>query len=99
MTIRRQFISGTVKRYIENYPEEYNAFLKDLEYRRAIANDKRLGKVSGDKELRVGLSIPRRLIDTFQYILKGDEKQFGNEKGEMKWFAKKFPQFLLPNEY
>lgn len=99
MKIRRQFISDTVKRYIEQYPEEYEQFMKQLEYRRAIANDKRLGKVSNEKELRVGLSLPERLMRVFQYVLKEGEKRFGEEKGEMKWFAKKFPQFLLPYEY
>jgi len=99
--IRKQFIKDVVESYIKKYPDEYESFLRQHIYRKAIMNDKNFGIVKGEKsgELRVGLSMPQRIHDTFAYVLKGEEKPFGEEKGEMKWFAKKFPQFLLPNNY
>ena len=29
----------------------------------------------------------------------GDNKPFGEEKGEMAWFGRKFPEFRIPNKY
>ena len=99
--IRKQFIKDVVDSYIKNYPEDYEEFLRQHAYRKAMMDDRNFGVVKGEKagELRVGLSMPQRIHDTLSYVLKGDEKPFGEEKGEMKWFAKKFPQFLLPNNY
>lgn len=99
MKIRKKFIVDTVKHYIEHYPEEYELFLRQLAHRRAMAGDKKLGKLQGTSEIRVGVSIPDKVMNTFMYVLKDEEKGFGEEKGELKWFAKKFPQFLLPYEY
>jgi len=97
--IRKQFIKDVVESYIKKYPDEYESFLRQHIYRKAIMKDRNFGRVEKSGELRVGLSMPQRIHDTFAYVLKGDEKPFGEEKGEMKWFAKKFPQFLLPNNY
>lgn len=99
--IRQKFIKDVVDSYIKNYPDEYEEFLRHLAYRKALLLDKNFGVVKGEKsgEMRVGLSMPQRIHDTFAYVLKGEEKPFGEEKGEMKWFAKKFPQFLLPSKY
>lgn len=99
--IRQQFIIDVVNSYIKKYPDEYADFLRHHNYRKIMMSDKNFGVVKGEKarELRVGLSMPQRIHDTFTYVLKGDEKPFGEVKGEMKWFTKKFPQFLLPNNY
>lgn len=97
--VRKQFIVDTVENYIKNYPEEYQEFLQYLAQRRIDLGDRNFGKLKGTTELRVGVSLPRRIYDIFSYVLKGEEKPFGEEKGEMKWFVRKYPQFVLPNKY
>lgn len=97
--VRKQFIVDTVEMYMKNYPEEYQEFLEYIASRKIELNDRNFGKLKGTSELRVGISLPRRIYDIFSYVLKGEEKVFGEEKGEMKWFAKKYPQFVVPNKY
>lgn len=97
--VRRQFITDVVEFYIKNYPEEYKDFLRYIAERRAMLNDKNFGGLKGTTEMRVGVSVPTKCYNSFQYVLKGEEKPFGEPKGEMKWFTKKFPQFVLPNTY
>lgn len=84
---------------MKNYPEEYQEFLQYIAVRKIELNDRNFGKLKGTSELRVGVSLPRRIYDIFSYVLKGEEKPFGEEKAEMKWFAKKYPQFVIPNKY
>lgn len=98
MTIRRQYIADCVDSYIKNNPEDYARFLHQIQVRRSFLNDKQFAKVSGEKEMRVCMSIPDKLLNMFQQALDGvDAKRFLEEKGEEAWFIKKFPQFLVPN--
>lgn len=97
--LRRQFIVDAVEYYMKKYPEEYQEFIQYVAQRRTNMNDRNFGKVKGTSELRVGVTLPRRIYDIFSYSLKGEEKPFGEEKGEMRWFTKKFPQFVLPSKY
>ena len=100
MNVRRQFIADCVATYIKNHPDEYSRFLKQIEMRRNNLDDKRFAQLAGQKEIRVCVSLPDKLLNMFEQGLDGvDEKRFFEVKGEEKWFVKKFPQFLIPNEY
>jgi len=100
MTIRRQFITDCVESYIKNNVDDYRKFLAQIATRRMHLDDKKFAKLAGEKEMRVCVSIPDKLLNMFGQGLDGvDEKRFFEVKGEEKWFIKKFPQFLVPNEY
>lgn len=89
-----------VEKYKKDYPEEYKEFLKLMEYRRSQMVDKKLGKLNGVSEMRNAVSIPDRLMNLLAYVLEGVENEkFLEPKGEMKWFVKKFPEFLIPVSY
>jgi hypothetical protein len=99
MKTRRQFIKDVVENYIENHREEYDKFLRMMEWKRANLADKKHAELDV-KEIRCAFSIPDGLYNTLRYVLNGyDEPKLGGVKGEMKWFVKKFPQFLLPLKY
>lgn len=100
MKIRRQFITDCVERYKQNYGGEYELFLYQLQKRKDEMKDKRLGMTRDDNEIRLAVSMPERLYGMLSVALDGEhEKNFGDDKGEMEWFVKKFPEFLVPNQY
>ena len=100
MTIRKQFIADCVATYIKNHPEEYAKFLKQIALRRQNLDDKKFAQLAGQKEIRVCISLPDKLLNMFEQGLDGvDEPRFFEVKGEERWFVKKFQQFLVPNEY
>ena len=52
-----------------------------------------------DKSIRWGLSMPPRLfhfLDTFFKTYTIEKQGIFKEDGELVWFAKKFPQFSIP---
>lgn len=100
MTTRRRFIVDMVEKYKEDYPDEYQDFLKMMEWRRANMKDKKFGEIEGAEEIRGAASLPDRLTNLLLHVLNGTDEPFPFEpKGEMKWFVKKFPEFLLPRSY
>lgn len=97
MTIRKQFIIDIVENWKKNYPDEYKNWLNFIEWKRSAMKDK-FGSV--DKEIRKGVSVPNRLYNQIIYVLDGiNEPFFLEQKGEMKWFIKKFPEFLISETY
>jgi len=100
MTNRQRFIIDMVEKYKKDYKSEYNSFLELMEQRRAEMKDRKHAKVQGTSEMRNAVSVPDKLMNVLNYVLNGvDEPKFLDVKGEMKWFAKKYPDFLLPNSY
>lgn len=98
MTSRRKFIIDIIENYKRNHPEEYSNFLDLMDYRRAVLNDKKYAKI--DSEIRKAITMPDGIYNTIVYVLNGvDEEKFLEPKGEMKWFIKKFPEFLISNSY
>jgi hypothetical protein len=98
MTIRRKFICDLVEQYKRNNAEEYGKFLDVIEYRRSQLSDQKLAKIKGITEVRLAFSIPSKLSDQLFHFLNGvSEERFLDAKGEMKWFCKQFPEFLIPN--
>lgn len=92
MNTRKKFICDVVEKYKKDYPQEYKDFLKYIEFRRSNANDKKFAKIKGTTEIRVACSIPDRLSNTF-IVLK--EEPLFSPKGELRWFIKKYPEFLI----
>jgi hypothetical protein len=100
MTNRQLFIKDMVEKYKKDYKSEYKSFLELMEQRRAEMKDKKTAKVQGTSEMRNAVSIPDKLMNTLMYVLNGvDEPKFLEPKGEIKWFVKKYKEFLLPNSY
>lgn len=100
MTNRQKFIIDVVEKYKKDYSKEYASFLSLVEHRRADMADKKHAKVQGTSEMRKAVSIPTKIMNVMTYVMNGvDEPKFLEPKGEMKWFTKKFPEFLIPNHY
>lgn len=98
--IRRKFITDAVKHYVEKYPEEYADFKAQMDARRVDLADKKHATADKAKDIRLAVSMPSRLYNMLLVALNGDEEPlFCDEKKELAWFSKKFPQFLIPNEY
>jgi hypothetical protein len=106
---RKAFIEDSVSAYIRNNPVEYQQFVSQVKAKRAKLFDKKFGQMKTFKNgkakvdedtFRVALSIPSKLWNVFDTVLDGRENsRFGEEKGELGWFAKKFPEFYLPEKY
>ncbi len=87
-----------VEKYQKENKEEYQTFLEALRWRKADLKDKNFGEVTN--EIRAAISLPEKLANMLMYVLNGtNDLQFGEPKGEMKWFIKKYPQYKLPNKY
>lgn len=100
MTTRRQFIVDMIAKYKADYPDEFQEFLKLTEYRRSQASDKKFGGLTGTSEIRAAVSLPDKLMNMMMYVMDGTtEPKFLELKDEMKWFVKKFPEFLIPRSY
>lgn len=102
---RKQFIRDCVKSYIKNNPEEYATFLNHLALRRNKMVDKKFGSLNkggkpDEDTFRAAFSIPTKLYSSINTILHHDDHGIlGNVRGELKWFSKEFPQFLIPSKY
>ena len=106
---RKQLIEDCVRSYIRNNPEEYNRFLSQLALRRAKLFDPQFGQlkktVNGrikvdEDNMRLAFSLPSKLMNAIRTLLNtGENKPFGEEKGEMAWFGRTFPEFRIPNKY
>ena len=89
-----------VEKYKVDYKEEYKSFLELMEQRRAEMKDKKHAKIQGTNEMRNAVSVPDKLMGVITYVLNGvEEPKFLDPKGEMKWFIKKYKEFLLPYSY
>jgi len=100
MNIRRKFIIDMVEKYKDDYPLEFYKFSYLMEQRRSEMKDKKHGKLNGTTEMRAAVSLPDRLANALFYVFNGvTEDKFLEPKGEMKWFIKKFPEFLLPMSF
>jgi hypothetical protein len=96
MEIRKKYITDVVEAYKRNHKEEMKKFKELMKQRRAKLKDKNLATFT-DKKGRVSVSIPEGLWSALDMTI--DDPQFLEAEGEIKWFAKKFPEFLIPYEY
>ncbi|MEA1925850.1 MAG: hypothetical protein U9M90_01210 [Patescibacteria group bacterium] len=99
MDIRRAYIQDVVKKYKRSHPEEYEMFVEQVKKRRAKLADPKYASIDKEKDIRLAVSLPQKVSKMFDYAMNGvDEKRFGEVKGEMEWFVKKYPEFLIPNK-
>lgn len=98
--LRAKFIEDVIDRYKKENVHEYSVFLALMDQRRAKLHNKKTGAVRGQTEMRVALSSPEKLMNQLTYVLNGrTEPKFLEPKGEMKWFVKKYQEFLIPSQY
>lgn len=105
---RKQFITDCVKSYIRNNPEEYEAFKKQTDNRRFAMFDSEHGRfktvVNGrtkadEDNIRLTMSIPSKLMNAMRTVVEaGDNEPLFEAKGEMTWFKKSFPGFVLTSK-
>ena len=99
MNVRKRFIIDCVDYYKHHHSEDYINFVKQVKERREGLKDKELGHLRGESEIRLAVSLPSKLYDMMALVFKDEEKKFLDDKGEMKWFANKYKEFLIPNNY
>lgn len=107
MTKRNQLLNDLTETYIFNFPDEFNEVKKINTQKKATLADDKLGRIKMGKKLdgdiRHGFKLPSRLYNSINKAIKiylGDkEPAFGNNKGDFKFYSKKFPEFFIPNRY
>jgi len=101
---RREVICECVKAYVRNNFDEFEAFKKGMQDRRARLGDRKFGRNmengKADNDMRTTFVLPSKLRNALQTILDGhQEPEFLYNDHESVWFAKKFPIFLLGEKY
>ena len=98
MTTRQNIISDVIKIYIKNNSKEYKEFLKLQKQRRGRLKDRKLASFKDGKG-RHEISLPAGIYNALNEILQDPPFLNDGTGQEMRWFVKKFPQFLIPYEY
>ena len=95
MTPRQQLILDLVRRYKEQFPDEYKLHCKEVKWERSNQLDKGFTK---DKSMRKAISFPVKLYQRLDYALGNPSFMKGPEgEKELRWLAKKLPEFCIPN--
>lgn len=63
--------------------------------RREMQNDDFGGMVGHPKDIRIGLSMPTALYNYLDGFEKMHQRRFMADKKDLRWFARKFPQFCI----
>lgn len=108
---RKEAISACVDSYVKNNPEEWILFQADVKKKRGRLIDKQFGVVADDlkafrrgstiEAMRQTITLPNKLAQTISMILRSHDNQpaFPMDNKEEAWFVRKFPTFLIPDEY
>ena len=103
-TKRQHAIRGLVKKFNHDYPKLMEEFYKELKKKRELAKNKHAADY--DNEIRQMFALPdglqtriRQVFDRIgeKYSFLSLEEQ--EKTKESDWFAKEFPQFLVPEIY
>lgn len=102
---RKEFIEECVKIYIKNNPQEWELFKVQMNERRSRLFDPAFGQfkanVNGREKVdednfRLTLSLPAKLMNALRIVIQtGDNEPLFEPKGEMTWFKRRFPEFML----
>jgi hypothetical protein len=102
---RKEFIEECVKGYIRQNPREWELFKVQMNERRSRLFDHKFGqfktKVNGREKVdednfRLTLSLPAKLMNALRVVIQaGDNEPLFEPKGEMTWFKRRFPEFML----
>lgn len=105
---RKQFITECVQAYIRNNPEEYELFKKQVQERRNRLFDPTHGQfktfINGKQKIdedniRLTMTLPSKLANALRTVIQaGDNEPLFEAEGEMQWFKKKFPVFVLTSK-
>jgi len=66
--------------------------------RRSKLNDKFGGTRNNPQDMRIGLSLPVGMYYALLHFERMHNRGFMENKNELTWFAKKFPQFVVPEK-
>lgn len=97
MTTRQRFITDVTEHWIKNHPKEYEQVMALIKEKRGKMWDSNLGKIKGNKGMRPEIKFPQGLYSALDMSL--DEPRFLRDPKELRWFCKRFPQFMVPYEY
>ena len=91
---RQRAIRATIMLFEQKYKSEMKAFNKEM----AKAKDLLSNKFAANKEQdqRLLVKIPPSLWNRLGMIV--DDKPFLEEDGELEWFMKEFPRYVVPKE-
>ena len=103
-TKRKHAIRGMIMKFDNDYPNLMKEFYKELKKKRDSAKNKHAADY--ENEIRQMFALPDGLQTRIKQILNkiGEENAFLSEEEQEKtkecdWFAKEFPQFLVPEIY
>ena len=84
-----------MNRYKKQFPDEYKTFCKLVKGERRKQVDRGFTK---DKSMLKAIDLPEKLYQRLDYALGNPNFVQGVEgEKELRWFAKKFPEFLISN--
>lgn len=95
---REKAYRAVINVWLKSSPENIavtKAIIKQNKYRRASAQNT-FGSMKGfEKDLRIGLSLPHGLYYSLVQYERMHDREFMQDKKDLWWFAKKFPQFTI----
>ena len=91
---RQHAIRATIMLFEKKYKAEMRTFKKEMEKARDLSINKFAANKEQDQRLLV--KIPPSLWNRVGMITP--DKPFLEEDGELKWFMKEFPQYVVPKE-
>ncbi len=97
-TLRRQLIVDLVRTFYKLYPMEYWMNRESVKRKRGLLKDPKFGRSDKSSDSFKHLfRIPKRLFNSFDIVI--NNPRFLDEPGETEWFAKRFPEFKVPEYF
>lgn len=84
--------------WIKSSPENFNlvkALIKQNKRRQVMLRDAYGRTAFAGDDMRIGLSLPTNLYYTLVAYERMHGREFMKTKEELRWFARKFPQFVI----
>ena len=95
---RQKAYQAVINVWIKASPENFNTcvqVIKQNKIRKAGMRDSFGGLKEFPKDIRIGLSIPPGLYYTLVKYERMHDDEFMKTKADLRWFARKFPQFCV----
>ena len=91
-------INNAVLDYKRLFPVEYQDFLKAMKTKRDLHSDK-FATVKGDHVLyRPLFEWPEKMQNLLTWAMEPEEWTFFDDKKNVKWFLKTYPEFRVPEK-
>ena len=95
---REKAYTAVINEYIKSSPEHwdevYRVIQQNKERKQGMKDDFGSTQAYPD-DIRVGLSIPPGLFYFMQNYERMHDREFLQTKEDLRWFARKFPQFCI----